>query len=160
MTARLQQISVHYSPDVLRRIGKSQDQLAGWTGIFRAWFHFGDPDLYFGRDVTNNPQGGFAYARHLHMVPSDETPEVQDEWESHADAHYRTSDRLVIYSLDRQSPYKQGMLILDLVGDPGGHALCFTGAAAKGRLQHWENLAYSHQVGGNLPTGAYSFTWA
>lgn len=137
------QITVHFSSAIINRIGTGQ--LADWGNAMRAWFHEGDPDRVFGRDAPNSPQGTFSFAYHLHMVPSDEA--LVQKWELIANPHYRTSDRFIIYSLDRSAPLKYGMYLLDMLGDPGAHQLAFTGPEAQERRELWEDLAWGHQMG-------------
>lgn len=160
MTEQSPKIAVHFSPGVLARIPPSSDQLRGWTGFFHDWLHNNDPDWVFGRDVSNHPSGRGGYARHLHMMPS-ETEENQlltDKWFRTEKPYNRTSDRFIIYSLNKQAPRENGMLILALVGDPGAHKICFRRPDSRQRLQDWEDLAFSHQVHGLLPTGTITCT--
>ncbi|WP_336695662.1 hypothetical protein [Delftia acidovorans] len=153
-------IAIHFSPVILGRIGSSNDDLRGWVGAFHEWFYDQDPDWNFGRDVSNNPSGGSAYAWHLHMAPSEKEPDKSKlaRWLRTEEAYYRTSDRLVIYSLDKKHPHQHGMLILDLVGDPDGHKICFEQPSSPILLQKWEDLAYTHQVAGYLPNGSVTIS--
>lgn len=160
MTEQRQKISIHFAPAVLQRISRHPDQLKGWAGLIHDWYHNGDPDRIFGKNVSNHPLGLASYAWHMHMVPSEKDPDKGKivRWESAKEVRHRTSDRLLIYSLDRKAPYKYGFLFLDLVGDPGGHRICFEQPSSPALLQMWSNIGYTHQVGGVLPPGTYSHT--
>lgn len=59
----------------------------------------------------------------------------------------------MIYSIDTEHPLKYGVLLLALLGDPGGHDRLIKGAAAQERREIWEDLAYAHQKNGDLPEG-------
>jgi hypothetical protein len=55
--------------------------------------------------------------------------------------------------MDKEHPLKYGVLLLALLGDPGGHAKLINGAEAQEKRQLWENLAFAHQRDGDLPVG-------
>ncbi|MDH0777504.1 hypothetical protein N5C96_29240 [Delftia tsuruhatensis] len=160
MTEQRQKISLHFAPAVLKRISNDPAQLSGWAGFIRDWYHKGDPDRIFGKDVSNHPMGGHSFAWHMHMVPSEREPDKGKilRWETANEPRHRVSDRLVIYSLDRASPYKYGFLFLDLIGDPGGHKICFEQTSSHALLQMWSNIGYAHQVGGKLPPGTITYS--
>jgi len=137
-------IKIHFSQSIVKRIG-TQD-LQEWGDVLRAWHHDRDPDRIFGRDSPNSKDGTPTWANHLHMVPST-NPAEEATWLATSRAFDRTSDRLIIYSLDKAAPLKYGMYLLDLLGDPGAHAKAFTGAQAQERREIWEDIAWNHQMG-------------
>jgi hypothetical protein len=65
-----QQIKVHFSPEIIAKIGTEDTQ--GWAGAIRDWYHHNDPDLNFGRNVSNSIGAGNTWAWHMHMAPEAE----------------------------------------------------------------------------------------
>lgn len=57
----------------------------------------------------------------------------------------------MVYSFNEAKPFEYGILLLAMLGDPGGHNKLIRGAAAQERRQLWENFAYAHQREGDLP---------
>lgn len=146
-------LDVHFSPTIVARVG---DDTALWADALRDWFHRNDPDRIFGRDSPNSRTGTFTWSRHLHVVPSLEVAGKAAllKWEQTGNPFHRTSDRLLIYSLSQDAPLVHGLFLIALLGDPGGHQRAFDGATAAGLRELWEDLAYSHQMAGALPSGA------
>lgn len=146
-----QRLTVHFAPSIAQRL---QPHLEWWADAIRSWQSSGDPDQIFGRDAYNHPNGYSAtWARHMHVVPSPHLPGLE-KWEKTRNPYYRTSDRLLIYSMDEQRPLKYGILLLALLGDPGGHDKLIRGAEAQEKRELWEDLAYAHQKDGDLPEGS------
>ena len=143
-------LPVHFSPVIAARI---RPDFWWWADAIRSWHYQGDPDRIFGRDVGNHPDGYTAtWARHMHMVPSPDQP-GHAKWENARSTIQRTSDRLLVYSMDPVHPLKYGVLLLALLGDPGGHDRLVKGATAQERRELWEDLAYAHQTDGDMPDG-------
>ncbi len=143
-------LAVHFAPTIAARLSP---YLPWWAQAVRDWQLNGDPDRLFGRDVYNHPNGySQTWAKHVHVVPS---PHLagHEKWENASSAFNRTSDRLMIYSVSEEHPFKYGVLLLALLGDPGGHDKLIKGAAAQENRQLWEDLAYAHQSSGDMPTG-------
>lgn len=148
-------LPVHFAPDIAARL---RPDLFWWAETVRDWQLKGDPDRMFGRDVYNHPNGySQTWARHVHVAPSPHI-EGHEKWEKTHSAFNRTSDRLMIYSMDEDQPFKYGVLLLALLGDPGGHDKLIKGAAAQERRELWEDLAYAHQKDGDMPTGTVTET--
>lgn len=146
------QIQVHFSPAIIARIGKSDTK--GWAEALRDWHHKDDPDYNFGRNVSNSRGVENTWAWHLHMAPDPSTTSEEDllKWEKTSNSYYRTSDRLLVYSMSQEKPLQYGMLLLALL-DPKGHDMLTKGVAASERRSLWEDLAYTHQMSGNMPDG-------
>lgn len=90
----------------------------------------------------------------MHFAP-DEKTSSEDElnnWQTTSNAYYRTSDRLIVYSMAKDYPVKYGLLLLAFL-DPKGHNLLTKGPNASERRENWENIAYTHQASGNMPDG-------
>lgn len=143
-------LPIHFSPGIATRL---EPHLPWWANAVRDWHCHGDPDAIFGRDVCNHPDGYTAtWARHTHVVPSSQGFE-RERWEKASTSYRRTSDRLLVYSMDSEYPFKYEVLLLALLGDPGGHARLIKGAQAQEARAIWDNLAYAHQTSGDLPNG-------
>ena len=143
-------LRVHFAPQIAVRL---KPELPWWAATVRDWQLNGDPDRMFGRDVYNSTNGySQTWAKHVHVIPSS-GQEGYEKWERNSIARNRTSDRLMIYSLSEAKPFEYGILLLALLGDPGGHDRLIRGAAAQERRQLWEDLAYAHQSSGDLPSG-------
>lgn len=143
-------LPVHFAPSVAARL---QPYLPWWAETIRDWHFQGDPDAMFGRDAYNHPNGYTpTWARHMHVVPSPSQPGTH-KWEAARTPHHRTSDRLLVYSMDKEHPLRYGVLLLALLGDPGGHAKLIKGAQAQEMRELWDDLAYAHQTDGDLPEG-------
>lgn len=128
---------------------------AYWAEAVRNWHHRRDPQWNFGRDVPNSPGSAQTYARHMHYVPDDTDADALAKWDKEREPYRRTSDRLVIYSMDKTDPLKYGFLMLAFL-QPDGHAQLQKGPSAAERREIWENIAYTHQVSGNMPDGTFS----
>ena len=97
-----------------------------------------------------------SFAFHVHLQPFD--PVARVAWNQQADderstPYERTSDRVAVYSLKHAEP-SAGLLLLDIVGDPGGHDIFDRGNPVYARLlRDWDRVADRHQdVGlGALP---------
>lgn len=144
-------ITVHFSPTIIAKIGSSDT--SGWTSAIRDWHHNDDPNKNFGRDVYNSPGVAKTWARHVHMAP--DTTAEQIRWDRIQHAYRRTSDRLLVYSMDSEVPTRYGILLLAFL-TPNGHDLLTYGASAAQRRDDWEDIAYTHQMTGNLPPGSIS----
>lgn len=142
------QISVHFSPEIIARIGKTDTD--GWASAIRDWHHLGDPDKNFGRNVSNSPGVANTWAWHLHMSPEAEMD--LGRWDRQENIYYRTSDRLLVYSMDQDIPMRYGVLLLAFL-TPNGHDLLTKGPNAAQRRDDWENIAYTHQQIGQMPEG-------
>lgn len=82
-------------------------------------------------------------------------PQAENEirqWDRERNAYHRTSDRLVVYSMDKGCPIKYGILLLAFLA-PHGHNLLTKGPNAAQRREDWENIAYTHQETGEMPEG-------
>lgn len=88
---------------------------------------------------------------------SPDTPAEQIRWDRIQDAYRRTSDRLLVYSMDSEMPTRYGILLLAFLM-PNGHDLLTYGVNAAQRRADWEDIAYTHQMTGNLPPGSISET--
>lgn len=150
-----QQIKVHFSPDIIVRIGNVETN--GWASALRDWHHNKDPDRNFGRNVSNGKGIEKTWAWHMHMAPEEITASDNElqRWEQTSNAHYRTSDRLIVYSMAQDRPIQFGILLLAFL-DPKGHDLLQKGARASERRELWENIAYTHQVSGKMPDGTFT----
>ena len=143
-------LPVHFAPSIADRV---RPDFCWWADAIRNWHYHGDPDRIFGRNAFNHPNGYTpTWAQHMHVVPSPGLPDHW-KWENARSPYQRTSDRLMIYSIDTEHPLKYGVLLLALLGDPGGHDRLIKGAAAQERREIWEDLAYAHQKNGDLPEG-------
>lgn len=148
-----QRLEVHFAPSVSKRL---EPHLHWWAEAIRGWHFDGDPDAMFGRDVYNHPNGYTAtWARHMHVTPSPGQPGMA-KWEGTQNPFHRTSDRILVYSLDKEYPLRYGVLLLALLGDPGGHERLIKGAQAQEMRELWDDLAYAHQIDGDLPEGTVS----
>lgn len=144
------QIEVHFSPDMLRNVGESNT--SDWVKALRDWHHKGDPDCVFGRNVSNSRGVELTWAWHLHVVPDEDSPEELRKWDLARKSYDRTSDRLIIYSMEKNNPMKYGMLLLAFL-DPKGHDRLTKGPNAAVQREAWEIIAYTHQISGNMPCG-------
>ncbi len=142
------QISVHFSPAIIQRIGAADT--AGWSSAIRDWHHLGDPEKNFGRNVSNGIGVENTWAWHVHMAP--ESQEDLERWDRAQNPYRRTSDRLLIYSMDQERPMRYGILLLAFLV-PNGHDLLTKGQSAAQRRQDWEDIAYTHQISGSMPPG-------
>lgn len=84
------------------------------------------------------------------MAPDIE--DALDAWESAKRTIDRTSNRLLIYSMDKDQPQRYGILLLAFLA-PEGHKMLTQGVNALVRHQLWEDIAYTHQMSGKMPTG-------
>ena len=141
-------ISVHFSPEIIAKIGTADTH--GWTSAIRDWHHNGDPIKNFGRNVPNSRGVENTWAWHVHMAP--ETDAEIDAWDGARKAYDRTSNRLLVYSMDQDLPTRYGILLLAFLA-PKGHELLTKGSSASQRREDWENIAYSHQISGFMPPG-------
>lgn len=73
-------------------------------------------------------------------------------WDNQRNPYNRTSDRLLVYSMDQENPIEYGILLLSFLV-PNGHELLIKGASALQRRSDWEDIAYTHQTNGNVPPG-------
>ena len=146
-------IGVHFSPDLIAKIGT--EVTAEWAAAIREWHHKGDPDWYFGRNVSNSLGVENTWAWHLHYVPEATSTEAVKKWDRTSNSYYRTSNRLVVYSMDKKDPLKYGFLMLAFL-QPDGHEQLQFGPSAAERRQDWEDIAYTHQMTGNVPDGTIS----
>lgn len=145
-------IGVHFSPEIIAKIGTRDT--AGWADALRDWHHNGDQNFNFGRNVSNGKSSEHTWAWHLHFAPDENTStkaELQ-RWQQTSNDYHRTSDRLIVYSMAKDQPIKYGILLLAFL-DPKGHDLLTSGPGAAERRENWENIAYTHQVSGNMPDG-------
>lgn len=142
-------ISVHFSPSIIQKVGTTDT--FGWASAIRSWHHNGDPDKNFGRNVPNSAGVENTWAWHVHMAP--DVQEEQAQWDRIRDSYRRTSDRLLVYSMDSEMPTRYGILLLAFL-TPNGHDLLTYGANAAQRRADWEDIAYTHQMTGNLPPGS------
>lgn len=145
-------IGVHFSPEIIAKIGTGDT--AGWADALRDWHHNGDQNFNFGRNVSNGKSSEHTWAWHLHFAPDENTStkaELQ-RWQQTSNDYHRTSDRLIVYSMAKDQPIKYGILLLAFL-DPKGHDLLTSGPGAAERRENWENIAYTHQVSGNMPDG-------
>ncbi|RZA30485.1 MAG: hypothetical protein EOP02_01390 [Proteobacteria bacterium] len=157
---------MHVVPELARKIDSSED-LQEIATLIREWKIIDNlgriatqDHWFFGRDKLNNPVSGrtASFAFHVHLRPFD--PVACATWDQQADderltSYARTSDRLAVYSLKHAEP-SAGILLLDIVGDPGGHAIFNREDPVYTRLlRAWDRAAYRHQdVGlGALPAG-------
>lgn len=145
------QISVHFSPAIIKGIGAAST--AEWSSAIRDWHHLGDPDKSFGRNVPNSPGVEDTWAWHVHMAP--EADADIDIWDGAKKTYDRTSNRLLVYSMDKELPTRYGILLLAFLA-PKGHELLTKGVNASQRREDWENIAYSHQMNGYMPPGTVS----
>lgn len=76
-------------------------------------------------------------------------------WDRAQKVYDRTSDRLLVYSMDQDLPTRYGILLLAFL-TPNGHQLLTQGPSASQRREDWENIAYSHQINGFMPPGTQS----
>ena len=53
------------------------------------------------------------------------------KWENARATMQRTSDRLLVYSINPEHPLKYGVLMLAVLGDPGGHDRIQRGLASQ-----------------------------
>lgn len=117
---------------------------------------------FFGRDKPNRPIRGHlvSYALHVHLQPMD--PVAQTAWDAFADdpnvtPYQRTSDRIAVYSLKDSEP-SAGLLLFDIVNDPGGHGIFDPTNIANARLlRSWDRAAKRHQDAGALPPSVVTF---
>lgn len=149
----LQQIKVHFSPGIISKIGTGQTR--GWADALRDWHHNNDPDRNFGRNVANSRCAEHTWAWHLHMSPKSEADLWK--WDIANSAYNRTSDRLLVYSMDKEKPMRFGLLLLAFLA-PDGHYRLINGPSAAQRREDWENIAYTHQMSGNMPDGTITET--
>ena len=157
-------LRVHFDPDLADKIGSLED-LQELAALIREWKVIDErgqiatqDHWFFGRDKPNNPVRGNTASSvfHVHLRPFD--PAACEVWDMQADderltPYERTSDRLAVYSLKHAEP-SAGLLLLDIVGDPGGHAIFNRDDPVYARLlRAWDRAAYRHQdVGlGALP---------
>lgn len=149
------EIKVHFAPAIAAKL--ANDEFVGWADAIRRWHYegdpdFGDPDRVFGCIAYNSANGySPTWARHMHIAPSD--AQALERWDRTPRAYLRQSDRLLVLSMNEENPVKYGVLLLALLGDPGGHDLLIKGAAAQERRETWEGLAEAHQVKGTVPEG-------
>jgi hypothetical protein len=148
-----QQIKVHFSPDLIAKIGTADTQ--GWASATRDWHYHGDPDLNFGRNVSNSSGLENTWAWHMHMAPDAEN-ELK-RWDRKKNAYHRTSDRLIVYSMEQKNPIPYGILLLAFL-TPNGHDLLTKGVNAAQRRADWEDIAYTHQLTGQMPPGTITET--
>lgn len=149
-------LSVHFDPDLAKKIGSLED-LQEIASLIREWKVIDDrgqiatqDHWFFGRDKPNNPVRGNAisFAFHAHLRPFD--PAASTLWDQQAaderlTPYERTSDRLAVYSLKHAEP-SAGLLLLDIVGDPGGHAIFNREDPVYARLlRAWDRAADRHQ---------------
>jgi hypothetical protein len=149
-------LSVHFNPDLAEKIGSLED-LQEIAALVREWKVIDDlgriatqDHWFFGRDKPNHPVSGNAvsFAFHVHLRPSN--PVDREAWDQRADderltPYERTSDRLAVYSLKHADP-SAGVLLLDIVGDPGGHAIFNRVDPVYARLlRAWDRAADRHQ---------------
>lgn len=145
-------INVHFAPALITKIEPSS--APNWASAIRDWHHLDDPEKNFGRNVSNAAQGQpNTWAWHVHMAPVE--PKEIEKWDNAKNAFNRTSDRLLVYSLDQEMPERYGILLLAFL-TPNGHDLLIKGPNAAQRREDWENIAYTHQFAGNLPPGSFS----
>jgi hypothetical protein len=123
-------IGVHFSPDLIAKIGT--EVTADWAAAIREWHHNGDPDWYFGRNVSNSIGVGDTWAWHMHYAPENTSTEAVEKWNKERVPYRRTSDRLVIYSMDKKDPLKYGFLMLAFL-QPDGHKQLQFGPSASQR---------------------------
>jgi hypothetical protein len=89
-----------------------------------------------------------SFAFHVHLRPFDSV--ACAAWDQQADdarltPYERTSDRLAVYSLKHAEP-SAGLQLLDIVGDPGGHAIFNWEDPVYARLlRAWDRAADRHQ---------------
>lgn len=155
---------MHFNPELAKKIGSLED-LQEITSLIREWKVIDDlgqiathDHWFFGRDKPNRPVSGkvVSFAFHVHLQPSD--PVEQFAWDQkandeHLTPYERTSDRVAVYSLKHAEP-SAGLLLLDIVGDPGGHDIFDRENPVYTRLlRDWDRAADRHQdVGlGALP---------
>lgn len=62
---------------------------------------------------------------------------------------------MLVYSMDHAFPDKHGILLLAFLS-PNGHDLLTKGPNAAQRRDDWEDIAYTHQMTGNMPPGTFS----
>lgn len=117
---------------------------------------------FFGRDKPNRPvkRQRVSYAFHAHLQPMN--PTDQAAWDALADdnkvtPYQRTSDRIAVYSLKDSEP-SAGLLLFDIVDDPGGHGIFDPANVTYARLlRAWDRAAQRHQDAGALPAGVITF---
>jgi hypothetical protein len=158
-------LSVHFDPELARKIGSRAD-LQELASLIREWKVIDaqgriatQDHWFFGRDKPNRPVSGnkVSFAFHVHLRPFDPVDLAawyQQAEDEHATPYGRTSDRLAVYSLKHADP-AAGLLLLDIVGDPGGHAIFDRDHPVYARLlRAWDRAAYRHQDTGlgALPT--------
>jgi len=145
------QITVHFSPEIIAKVGLADT--SGWANAIRDWHHHDDPTRNFGRNVSNSSGTGNTWAWHMHMAP--ESEEDQQRWDRARTPYHRTSDRLLVYSMDQERPVQYGILLLAFL-TPNGHDLLTKGVNAAQRRSDWEDIAYTHQTNGAMPPGTVS----
>lgn len=149
-------LSVHVDPALAKKIGSLED-LQEIASLIREWKVIDNPGRiatqdhwFFGRDKPNNAvrDNAVSFASHVHLRPFD--PVACAAWDRQADdarltPYERTSDRLAVYSLKHAEP-SAGLLLLDIVGDPGGHAIFNRADPVYARLlRAWDRAADRHQ---------------
>jgi hypothetical protein len=162
-------LRVHVDPELAKKIGSLED-LQELAALVREWKVVDDlgriatqDHWFFGRDKPNRPVSGNAvsFAFHVHLQPFE--PVARAAWDQQADderstPYERTSDRVAVYSLKHAEP-SAGLLLLDIVGDPGGHDIFDRGNRVYARLLRvWDRVADRHQdVGlGALPIDVFT----
>ena len=144
-------IPVHFSPEILNKIGLADTK--GWACAIRDWKHRDNPDLNFGRYVSNSSGVENTWAWHMHMAPESEND--LRRWDRELRPYHRTSDRLLVYSMADERPMQYGILLLAFL-TPNGHNLLTKGPNAAQRRDDWENIAYTHQATGQMPAGTFT----
>jgi hypothetical protein len=149
-------LRVHFDPQLARKIGSLED-LQELAALVREWKVIDDlgriatqDHWFFGRDKPNRPVSGntVSFAFHVHLQPVD--PVARAAWDEQADderstPYERTSDRVAVYSLKHADP-SAGLLLLDIVGDPGGHDIFDRENPVYARLLRvWDRVADRHQ---------------
>ena len=149
-------LRAHFDPELAEKIG-SLEELQELAALVREWKVIDDlgriatqDHWFFGRDKPNRPVSGnmVSFAFHVHLRPFDLV--ARATWDQQADNEHstpyeRTSDRVAIYSLKHAEPFA-GLLMLDIVGDPGGHDICYRENPVYARLlRNWDRVADRHQ---------------
>lgn len=157
-------LRVHFNPDLVEKIGSLED-LEEIASLLREWKVIDlngqiatQDHWFFGRDKPNNPVRGQAssYAFHVHLQPLGTSAERA--WEQSLDdprltPYDRTSDRIAVYSVKHSAPFA-GLLLFDIVDDPGGHAIFDrSNALYANLLKTWDRAADRHQDVGIVPKG-------
>ena len=148
----MKKFPVHFAPSLIQKIETSS--APNWADALHDWHYLGDPEKNFGRDVSNARDSTNTWAWHVHMAPEDQN--AIEKWDRINLAFRRTSDRLLVYSMDKQVPERYGILLLAFL-TPNGHDQLIRGASAAQRRSDWEDIAYTHQYTGNMPQGTFSF---